>query len=430
MADTKGGANTATQTKAPATPTISREKRLDFSKYNVENLHYPIDLFSDAPGSLSQVNKSEFFNQKYLNYVVFYINVSDQSRVFTEGKAQVVGNVDKSSQNTIQGKQASVGDAATASGIGGAAAGVVVGAAGGAASGYSKATAPPPAGTPVPAKGGVSTFLKGVLGSTGGGAALGGVVGAATSGGAVAAGGASLQLATDVKATNKMKRLKSAIALHVPNEVSVGYRATYGEEELGAIFGAAGEAATNPNQGNTGAGLGGAVMKGMEANPARGLLSALYKAAPNPRKEQLFKSMEFRRFSFNYQFAPRSPQEADNVKRIINTFKFYMHPEFENNVNKMLYLFPSEFDIVYYFGEKEHPHLNKISTCVLTDLQVNYAPNGQFATFADGMPAQINIQMSFLEMEVLTKERFLGESADGSVSFANQDYTNPDLPAF
>jgi len=177
-------------------------------------------------------------------------------------------------------------------------------------------------------------------------------------------------------------------------------------------------------------GLQSAVVKGMEMNPARAALSALYKAAPNPRKEQLFKSMEFRRFSFNYQFAPRTRKEAENIQRIINTFKFYMHPEYQNNVNKMLYLFPSEFDIVYYFGDKEHPHLNKISTCVLTDLQVNYSPNGQMATFDDGMPAQINVQMSFLELETLSKERFLGESPDGQPKFSSQNFEDPNLAAF
>lgn len=414
MATTKNN-QTAEKAQAPSAPRVGREKNLDVAKYNVENLHYPIDLFSNAGSSLGKANKSQFFNQQYLNYVVFYINVSDQSRVFTEGKAEIVGDVDKTEQNTIQGKQASIGKATGAAATGGAVVGGVVEgvAAGGKGLGG------------VGTKGGVSTFVKGTLGGTAAGAVKGGVV----SGGALG-GQAVLNEATfGIKATNKIKRLKTAIALHVPNEVSVGYRATYGEEELGAIFGAAGEAATS-KLGAAEAGGMGAVMKANEINPARGVLSALMKAAPNPRKEQLFKSMEFRRFSFNYQFAPRSPEEAANVKRIINMFKFYMHPEYQNNLNKMLYLFPSEFDIVYYFGDKEHPHLNKISTCVLTDLQVNYAPNGQLATFADGFPTQINVQMSFLELETLTKERFLGQNSEGAPSFANQDYTNPDLAAF
>lgn len=423
MADTQGGKNTSGQAQAPSTPSIKREKRLDVGKYNVENLHYPIDLFSNSTADLQQASKSDFFNQQYLNYVVFYINVSDQSRVFTEGKVVVVGDVDKTAQNTVQGKKASLGAATGTAATGGAVVGGVVGAVDGAGAGSNIKSNP---GDSKAAQ--AMTFVKGVAGGAAGGAASGAVKGAVVSGAAVGAGGKSMEMVMDVKATNKIKRLKTAIALNVPNEISVGYRATYGEEELGAIFGAAAEAATNSKAGNLG--VEGAVAKGMEINPARAALSALYKTAANPRKEQLFKSMEFRRFSFNYSFAPRSPEEAANVKRIINTFKFYMHPEFQNNVNKMLYLFPSEFDIVYYFGDKEHPHLNRISTCVLTSLNVNYSPNGQMATFTDGFPTQINLQMEFLELETLTKERFLGENNDGSVSFANQDFHNPDLPSF
>jgi hypothetical protein len=430
MADTQGNKNTSSQAQAPKAATIKREKKLDLNKYNVENLHYPIDLFSNSTADLQQASKSDFFNQQYLNYVVFYINVSDQSRVFTEGKVGVVGDVDKTNQNTVQGKQASIGAATGAAASGGAVVGGALGAVDGATSGAGgKAAATTREAGGSKSQQGVA-FMKGVAGSVAGGAAGGALKGAVVSGAAVGGGAESIEFATGVKATNKIKRLKTAIALNVPNEVSVGYRATYGEEELGAIFGAAAEAATNPNTNAAKMGGQGAVMKGMEANPARAALSALYKAAPNPRKEQLFKSMEFRRFSFNYTFAPRSPKEAENVKRIINTFKFYMHPEFQNNVNKMLYLFPSEFDIVYYFGDKEHPHLNRISTCVLTSLNVNYSPNGQLATFTDGFPTQINVQMEFLELETLTKERFLGESNDGTPSFANQDYNNPNLPSF
>lgn len=414
MADNKQGINTGKSVDTPSTAKVGREKSFQPNKYNVENLYYPIDLFSNENSSATKTAGNNFYNEKYLNYVVFYINVSDQSRVFTEAKAEVVGDVDKTEQNTIQGKQASIGTAAGTAGTAGAALGTVTGILEGAGKN---------AGS-IGTKGGTATFVKGTLGTAGARAVQGGALAAAQVG-----YGKVLETATGLKPTNKIKRLKTAIALHVPQEVQVGYRATYGEEELGAIFGAAGEAATG-SAGAVGTGAGAAVVKGFEMNPARGLLSSLYKAAPNPRKEQLFKSMEFRRFSFNYQFAPRSSEEASYIKRIINMFKFHMHPEFQNSVNKMLYLFPSEFDIVYYFGDKEHPHLNRISTCVLTDMNINYSPNGQFSTFKDGFPSQINVQMQFLELETLTKERFLGQDPDGKVSFANQDYTNPTLPSF
>lgn len=417
----------ATTNTAPGTPSagINRETTLDKSKYKVDNLQYPIDLFGGAPGGQAAASGNEFFNQKYLNYVVFYINVSEQSRVFTDNRVGIVGDVDKTDQNTVQGKNASIKNGALAAGIGGLAVGGVLGGAQGLSQGAAANVQNLRGGAA-----GAARFAAGTLGSAAGGAARGAIAGGAGAGAAVGYGKILESANPGLNATKSMKRLKSAIALHVPNEVTVGYRATYGEEELGAIFGAAAEAATNANVSNARAGYSGAVNKGMELNPARSMLSALYKAVPNPRKEQLFKSMEFRRFSMNYQFAPRSPKEADNVKRIINTFKFYMHPEFQNNVNKMLYLFPSEFDIVYYFGDKEHPHLNKISTCVLTDMQVNYSPNGQFATHVDGFPTQINVNMSFLELETLTKERFLGQSPNGQQGSGDYNFENPKLASF
>ena len=419
----------ATTNTAPGTPSagINRETTLDKSKYQVDNLQYPIDLFGGYPRATAAASGNEFFNQKYLNYVVFYINVSEQSRVFTDNRVGIVGNVDKSDQNTVQGKNASIGTATAGAVAGGTAFGTVLGAGQGLSQGAANNVQNLRGGP-----GGVARFVAGTLGSAAGGAARGALAGAAGAGVAVGYGKVLEQANSGLNATKSMKRLKSAIALHVPNEVTVGYRATYGEEELGAIFGAAAEAATNGTSalGAAKYGAQGAVNKGMELNPARSMLSALYKAVPNPRKEQLFKSMEFRRFSMNYQFAPRSPKEADNVKRIINTFKFYMHPEFQNNVNKMLYLFPSEFDIVYYFGDKEHPHLNKISTCVLTDMQVNYSPNGQFATHVDGFPTQINVNMSFLELETLTKERFLGQSPNGQQGSGDYNFENPKLASF
>jgi len=36
---------------------------------------------------------------------------------------------------------------------------------------------------------------------------------------------------------------------------------------------------------------------------------------------------------------------------------------------------------------------------------VNYAPNGQFTSFADGMPTQINITLTFKELALLTKDK-------------------------
>jgi hypothetical protein len=128
------------------------------------------------------------------------------------------------------------------------------------------------------------------------------------------------------------------------------------------------------------------------------------RSAGNPRKEQIFKGVDYRRFTFDYQFAPRDAAEAQAALNIIWLFKYHMHPEFKD-ANNFVYVYPSEFDIEYYIGERQNTSLNKISSCVLTEMNVNYSPNGVFTTFPDGTPTQINVTLNFVELETLTKER-------------------------
>jgi hypothetical protein len=137
-------------------------------------------------------------------------------------------------------------------------------------------------------------------------------------------------------------------------------------------------------------------------------LSAATGLAANPKKEQIFKGVDFRTFAFDYQFFPRSATEASNVLNIIKTFKYHMHPEFKDN-NNFVYIYPSEFDIFYYQNGEENPNLHRHTSCVLTELNVNYTPNGAFTTFDNGMPTQINVTMNFRELALLTKDKI----ADG-----------------
>ena len=144
-----------------------------------------------------------------------------------------------------------------------------------------------------------------------------------------------------------------------------------------------------------------------------GILSAATGTAANPKKEQVFQGVEFRTFTFEYQFYPRDEFEAANILNIIYEFKYHMHPEFKSELN-YVWIYPSEFDIIYYTGGKENLNLHKHTSCVLTDMQVNYTPNGNFSVFDNGMPTQINLSMSFKELQLASKET-IGQSAGGGL---------------
>jgi hypothetical protein len=125
-------------------------------------------------------------------------------------------------------------------------------------------------------------------------------------------------------------------------------------------------------------------------------------AAPNPFREQIFHNVDTRQFQIDYKFLPRSQSEAMAVQNIIKAFKFHMHPELSSG--GLFYIYPSTFDIAYYYNGQKNPYLHKISTSVLESMSVDYGGQG-FNTFADGSPTEINIRLLFRELEVMTKER-------------------------
>ena len=127
--------------------------------------------------------------------------------------------------------------------------------------------------------------------------------------------------------------------------------------------------------------------------------------AVNPRMELAFQSVPFRSFAFDFDFAPKNLKEVEMVNKMLQLFKFHMLPDVSNE--KYL-ITPSEFQISYYYREKANMYIPKISRCVLTDMSVDYAPEGVFHTFkADNkgaMPVISKMTLSFTETEIMTKQ--------------------------
>ena len=239
---------------------------------------------------------------------------------------------------------------------------------------------------------------------------------AAPLGGALIKGGAAGMIAFESGGFSQpVKRLKTAISLYMPSSLSASYGVQYNESEVplmmqainavGNMFNGSQPVNKETTEANksTSKAIATAIgfkMSGDNANT----LSKLSKLAPNPTTEMVFQGVETRTFSFNYRFAPRSEKEAENVLKIIEQFKFHMHPEFKDQTG-FLYIYPSEFDIVYYSGGQENPNLHKHTSCVLVNMAINYTPNGMFSTFDNGMPTQIDVTLSFKELAKLDKQK-------------------------
>ena len=86
-----------------------------------------------------------------------------------------------------------------------------------------------------------------------------------------------------------------------------------------------------------------------------------------------------------------------------------MHPGLDtSSIGGRLFKVPSEFEIHYaYFGQ-ENEYLNKISNCVLQDMNVEYGPAEQWSTFRNDAkgapPVHTKVTLEFQETQFITKK--------------------------
>jgi hypothetical protein len=348
--------STPRQPQEPYTPNVFGKN----ATYEVNNYMYPSDLM--APDG------------RYGgNYAIFYINVVEDSKLFNDTSVQTVNDLTPRDSGDLAAMK--LNDKQLISGN--AAVNTITGLIGGSILGK-----------------GVSGAAKGIA-----------VANIPTVGVGVAA-----TLAPEAKRSKK--RLKTAIALHIPNQLSIRYGMQWNEDDTAALaMAAVGSGEIMKAMGEGGSmkdvtDVGTAIIANiaLSKGPMAAANSKALGLAANPKKEQIFKGVDFRTFAFDYQFYPRSPEEAQNVLNIIQQFKYHMHPEFKDT-NNFIYVYPSEFDVFYYQGGKENMNLHRHTSCVLSEMNVNYTPNGSFTTFANGMPTQINVTLSFKELALLSKEK-------------------------
>lgn len=230
----------------------------------------------------------------------------------------------------------------------------------------------------------------------------------------------------------KTHRTNAAIRLFMPNTLSWNFRNSFEHIDLSGLPGTSlgqslaaapalgrslaegfvqggfkgGLASLNSIAGRQGLGAVAELGEGVAGLGSQGALSA-FGIAINPQVDVIFKSPELRTFNFEFLFAPRSLAEATKVQEIIQLFRFHAAPELLAGEGLGRYFVPpSEFDIEFSINT-----LGKISTCVLEDIAVDYAPTGGAHFYNSDHPIMSRMTLQFRELEFITKE-LIGHPGD------------------
>ena len=246
---------------------------------------------------------------------------------------------------------------------------------------------------------------------------------------------------------DKAKNNLGSIILQMPSNIQDGNAVDYGESKMNTLMGAA--------AGVIGAGIegGGEIISGMlgkdkagveaakgkmsqqmknaigtdasvmdaasdfvsakATSAALGALGANVSAAQllarqtgqifNPNMELLFNGPALISFNFSFKMTPRIPEEAQECKNIIRSFKSNMAPKTKNTGSLggsgVFLKTPNVFELRYMKGGGEHPFLHKFKQCFLTNISVNYTGEGVYATYDDASPISMQLDLSFKELE-------------------------------
>ena len=87
-------------------------------------------------------------------------------------------------------------------------------------------------------------------------------------------------------------------------------------------------------------------------------------------------------------------------------FKKHMSADYTGESNKSTHerrmSFPDFFDIEYMHMGKMNPNLNKIGTCALTKMDVEYGGD-RYVAYDDGVPQTTKLTLGFTEFEIITR---------------------------
>jgi hypothetical protein len=305
--------------------------------------------------------------------------------------------------------------------------------------------------------------LGGVLGGSIGSAALGGLAGAFS--GTIAESANTLfnnlfetqGIDYVSQAKNQIKnfslkrnesQLSGMIALFMPEGMTASYDQEYDGISITQALGAVGfvaQAAGSSKTSKTGS------VNGTNPYLAEGAMMALSKLAGgneqlskigifaqtgtvvNPQIELLYTSPVLRKFTLDFRLVPRNKSEAailfgsiDRGKAgnssagktylpdmgIITMLKYFSAPKIVENVGGRYFVPPAQFQLEFYRqdpddgGHKVNQNLFKTKNCVLESVNLDYGPNG-FATYRDGVPVEVRMQLTFQETVMLDRGAIL-----------------------
>ena len=225
-----------------------------------------------------------------------------------------------------------------------------------------------------------------------------------------------------------------SVTLPVPTAVSDSNSASWGEDKMNAgqmmasniaMKAIGGEGAVDATKEGIDAakGIGSDEVKDAlkqyyvgQATGVKGILARTEGKIINPNMELIFNSPQLRDFSFTWKMSPRSEAESIVIKKIIRMFKQSMAPK--KTEAELFLRAPNTYKLQFIHAatRKEHDFLPLIKECAMTGFNVNYTPDGNYATYRNSAMVAVELSFTFKELEPIFNNDY-GNDGDSSIGY-------------
>ena len=165
---------------------------------------------------------------------------------------------------------------------------------------------------------------------------------------------------------------------------------------------------------NTIPGVGGNISLNDILGATRGLII-------NPNAEMLYDSPDLREIGMTFKMIARNKWEAIEINSICNWFRTASLPRWGagesvdpndligkdadelvsgDNFLRVPYL----CKFTFMRGSSPHPYLAQYKPCAVTGIEVNYTPDGTYATYTDGSPVATELRIRFAETKLIFQQ--------------------------
>lgn len=138
----------------------------------------------------------------------------------------------------------------------------------------------------------------------------------------------------------------------------------------------------------------------------------------NPNVELLFGGPRIRNVGFKFKMSARTEDEAKDIHNICHIFKMESLPAYGNaagdgNTPKDMTGFgnfikvPDLVRMKMMKGGKLHPYLSQYKALALTNVDINYTPDGSYATYIGGYPSAVELSIQMVETKIVYKENLM-----------------------